>query len=223
MQRNKSRFTVHAVTLLICLLMVFSFKLKVSAGSSVYYISNNKRNVGIQFTDQSGYHYDVLLYNRKKKKIARTTCYRYANFYGATWKNSVYYYRYRLLNDYNVPVTNWTELKPFTTISGNRYSLKIKSKNNRTVKVRVPRIKGVSDYKIYIGTYPTYGFRLSKVAKPGQTVVLSGYGGRKFTWGWRYYVRFVPRVNKRQAQGIIGTGNFLFYKIYTYRWYRYVY
>ena len=228
MQENKKRIAVHALTLLICLLMVFSIKMKVFAGSSVTYISSNKRNVGITFTAQPGYHYDVLLYNRFKKKLARTNCYYYASFSGVTWKNSVYYYRYRLLNDYNVPVTNWTELKPFTTISGNRYSLKIKSKNNRTVKVRVPKVKGVSDYLIYIGSYPSYGFRKSKIAKPGQTVVLSRYAGRKFTWGWRYYVRIVPRVRKRQAQGIIGTGNFLFYKIYIYRYryryrYRYVY
>ncbi len=218
--KTRKRVAMRLLTMLtLCMLFGFMFKTDVSAYSSyVNYISGSRKDVQITFPYNYGYGYEVILYNRWKKPIARTTCNQYATFYGKTSKNGVYYYRSRMLTWAGAPVSGWSGFRPFTTINGKRYKLKIKSKKNRTVKVSVPKIKGVKSYSVYVAPYPNFfGAKKVKTLKPGKSATIGRYRGGKFTWGWTYFVKIVPKVGGAHAEGLVGTGSFRFIKVIKWR------
>lgn len=225
MKKMKRSITLYLATAALCLMLMFIFKIDSSAYSSgVTGISSNGRSVTITLSPYNyGYQYEVALLNRKGKQIASLTCDMYANFNNTCRKNRVYYYKSRIVDGYGNPVTGWSKKKAFTTIKGTKYKLKIKSKKNRTVSIRVPKVKGVKNYRIYVSPYYSYGYKKVKTAKPGKRVTISRYGGKKFSWNWIYYIRVVPKVKKVTTEGLIGTGSFRFTKVYKIRYrYRYV-
>ena len=179
----------------------------------VSFISENGADVSIEHSPacDSGSRYEVVLYNLNKKKVASTTCSFYAAFQGVLKKNKVYYYRTRII-DYKSgeAVTKWSAYHPFTTIQAKKYALKLKSKKKRTVYVKVPKVKGVSSFNIYVSTKIDSGFKKAKGAKPGQKVTLSKCKGKRIAAGKTYYVRIVPKVGKKPADGIIAKGYFYF-------------
>ena len=89
MERMKKSFRLYCLTFMLCLLIAFAVKSETKAADSVVnYISSGGRQVQITVPYTYGYRNEVELYNRKKKKIAVTTCDQYATFTKKT-KNSI--------------------------------------------------------------------------------------------------------------------------------------
>lgn len=221
MKKSKAK-AIYILALIFCMMTAFSLKAKAAAYTSkVSHISSNCKTIGIAFTYQSNCKYEVVLYNSAKKELKRGICSDYIEFKNLTAKNKVYYYSSRLLqydrssagNENYIAATDWTEKKPFTTIS--KYTFKTKSRKNRTKSLKAPKIAGVQYYTVYLSTKSLTGYKKAYTVKPGKTVTLSKYNKKKFSWGKIYYVRVIPKVNKLNAEGTYYYGKFRFYKIYT--------
>ena len=223
MRRMGRRMSFYLTTMAVCFVFMLFFKAGASAATYTHSASvgSNGTMVGISISGPYGYTYDIKILNRKGKVVKQGSCTSYTSF--SVKKNSVYFYKIRpkYYNYYTgYSYGNWTKKYAFTTIRGNRYKLKIRSKSNRTVSLKVPKIKGVSAYNVYISN--TFGavYKKVKKAKPGQTVILKRFNGSKFAYNVYYYVKVIPKVKGKEAQGIRPTGSFRFTKIYRYR-YRY--
>jgi hypothetical protein len=233
MRRIKRSAAFYLATTAICFLFLVGFKFNVSAYNIYFYLNgdggsftlNMKTDVVANYDND----YDVLLIDRKGKVIK--TAFADGSWGSATatigglQKNRVYYYQTR--QKYWNPDTSswvlgeWSARFPFTTIRGGQYKLKIKSKKNRTVSLKVPKIKGVSSYNVYLSLLSGSGYKKVKTVKPGKTVVLKGFNGGKFAWNWVYFAAVIPKVNGKEAQGMVAKGSFKFTKTYKIRYRRY--
>ena len=218
----KGSIKLYLATALLCIMLVFALKVNTSAASEAT-VSSDRKTVYISLTpDASGRQYEVALYSRTGKKLGTTTAYSYATFTNLTTKNRVYFYNYRVIDNYGNPATGWSKKVALTTIAVSKY--KLKAKGNRTVRIKVPKIKGVSSYRIYMKTYYSSGsYKKVKTVKPGKTIVIKRFRGKKFKWNTYYSVKMHPVVKKKIAQGSYPVGTFHFYKVYRLRYKRIIY
>ena len=180
--------------------------------SSLYYSKSSKKaSLTISVvSNSSNYYYEVQLLNYTKKKVVgKTTCARYAFF--DLKKNQLYYYRVRATAyDYTqgkyVPVSNWSYGYGINTAV---CTVKLSGKN---VKIKVPKVKGVKKFTLYMSTNNKKGYKKVKTVKPGKTVVVSKFKKKAFKKGKYYYYNIAS--NKNQSRLVHS-----FY-IYTRRVYR---
>lgn len=178
------------------------------------YYSNSAKNISltIKVTSNSSraYSYEVqVLDYTKKKVIAKDTCSLYAFF--TLKKNQLYYYRVRALGyDYTkggyVPVSNWSYGNGINTAV---CTVKLSGKK---IKIKVPKVKGVKKFTLYMSTNKGKGYKKVKTVKSGKTVVISKFKKKAFKKGKYYYYNIAS--NKNQSRLI---HNFYIYTRYVYR------
>lgn len=219
MKKTRRNIKLYLATAVLCFMLVFFIKVNTSAFSTDVSVSSDKRTVTVSLPPNgSGLQYEVALLNSSGKQIATVTAYQYATFEKKTKKHKVYYYKYRLIDSYGNPASSWSKKVALNTIGVNKYKVKYK---NRTVKIKVPKIKGVQCYKVYMKPY--YGsskYRKVKTIKPGKTVSISRYRGKKFKYNTYYSLKIHPIVKKKKAQGVYIIGTFRFTKVYKIRYIR---
>lgn len=108
-------------------------------------------------------------------------------------KNKIYYYTVRTVKaNYDTrqfdAVSNWAPQKAFTTAT---FTVK-KIGKAKGFSIKVPKIKGIKSYKIYISKKSSSGYKKIKTLKPGKKVNVKNYKGKAFKVWQIYYVRVVP-------------------------------
>lgn len=177
-----------------------------------YYKTSKKVDLTIKVTSNSSniYNYEVQVLDYKKKKIvAKDTCSLYAFF--TLKRNQLYYYRVRALSyDYSkgayVPVSSWSYGHGINTAV---CSVKLSGKK---IKIKVPKVKGVKKFTVYMSTNQKTGYKKVKTVKAGKTVVVSKFKKKAFKKGKNYYYNIAS--NKNQSRLI---HSFYIYTRYVYR------
>ncbi|MBP0056093.1 hypothetical protein JYQ75_01495 [Anaerobutyricum soehngenii] len=168
---------------------------------SLYYNQSMKKcPVTIQVTSNSSnyYTYEVqLLDHTKKKVIAQDDCALYAFF--DLKKNQLYYYRVRATAyDYTqkkyVPVSDWSYGYGINTAI-----CKVKL-SGKKIKIKVPKVKGVKKFTLYMSTKSDKGYKKVKKVKPGKTVVISKFKNKAFKNGKYYYYNVVSKKNETRLK-----------------------
>ena len=170
-----------------------------SGSYTLSYISSDRTSIGIDFSDTS-YYKEVVILDYKKQVVKSDRFISYASFSGLK-KNRLYYYTFRSLGydaNYNlVPTSDYAKMKPFTTDTSTFVSTR-----GRKGRFRVPRIKGVAKYKIYLATSRNGKYRYVKTAKKGKSVNIYKYRGKKLAFWQNYYFKIVPILsNGKKAAG----------------------
>lgn len=108
-------------------------------------------------------------------------------------KNKIYYYSVRTVKANYVTrtfdvVSAWAPQKGFTTAT---YTGK-KIGKAKGFSIKVPKISGIKNYKIYISKKSSSGFKKVKTVKPGKKVAIKKFKGKAFKVWQNYYIRVVP-------------------------------
>lgn len=203
MKSMKKSLTIGIAAFALCLMFCFFIKVDASAKCTTEVYSGGK-SIGCSLTSYSG-SYQVKLLSVKKKTVATDDCYTYTSF--NTKPNRVYYVQYRKVS-YDGVYSKWSKRIPVVTM--NKVTLSLTSKKSKKVRVKLPKIKGVKNYTIYISTSKNKGFRKVKTVK--KSVILSKYKGKSFKYSKTYYYKIVPKVGSKKSTSFIG--NFYIYKRY---------
>lgn len=180
---------------------------------SLYYSKSSKKaslTIGVTSNSSNYYYYEVqLLDYTKKKVVAQSTCASYAFF--DLKKNQLYYYRVRAtVYDYTqggyVPVSDWSYGHGINTAV---CTVKLSGKN---VKIKVPKVKGVKKFTLYMSTNSKKGYKKVKKVKPGKAVVVSKFKKKSLKKGKYYYYNIAS--NKNQSRLV---HSFYIYTRYVYR------
>lgn len=179
---------------------------------NLYYSSSTKKislTIGVKSSSSNSYRYEVQVLNYKKKVVAQDTCYTYAFF--TLKRNQLYYYRVRALAyDYSkeayVPVSSWSYGHGINTAV---CTVKLSGKK---IKIKVPKVKGVKKFTVYMSTNKESGYKKVKTVKSGKTVTVSKFKKKAFKRGKYYYYNIAS--NKNQSRLI---HNFYIYTRYVYR------
>lgn len=182
---------------------------------SLYYNTTSKKaplTIGVTSNASDSYYYKYqvqLLDYKKKKVIAESTCSVYAFF--NLKKNQLYYYRVRATAyDYRqgryVPVSGWSYGHGINTAI---CTVKLSGKK---VKIKVPKVKGVKKFTLYMSTKSDKGYKKVKTVKPGKTVTISKFKKKAFKKGKYYYYNVASNKNQTRLKH-----NFYIYTRYVYR------
>ena len=114
-------------------------------------------------------------------------------------KNQLYYYRVRATAyDYTqkkyVPVSDWSYGYGINTAI-----CKVKL-SGKKIKIKVPKVKGVKKFTLYMSTKSDKGYKKVKKVKPGKTVVISKFKNKAFKNGKYYYYNVVSKKNETRLK-----------------------
>lgn len=194
---------------LICAVTVVSIPttLQVSAADKEFSltISRDSKSLGVSLPGD-GQWKEVQVLDYRKNVIKTKKCLFFTNF--NVKKNRAGMVRYRVVDNDGTPLSDWSETIGFVSYSGSNVKMEGKK---LYASYKLPKIKGVKKYKIYLSTKENKGYKKVKSAKPGTKVVLKSYKKKSFKYYKNYYVRieFVVKGAKRNA---VRTTGFYFTK-----------
>lgn len=124
-------------------------------------------------------------------------------------KNKLYSFRVRgvkAVYDYDdveyVPYTPWSNAVYFTTA---KYKV-AQSGKAKKIKVTVPKVAGISNYKVYMSMKKNSGWKKVKTLKSGKSMTVSKFNKKALKAKKTYYFKFVPNkdtvVAKEYEDGI---------------------
>ncbi len=166
---------------------------------AVSYVGTNA--VGINLAT----HSQVELYTYQNKYVGSTYAYTYASFSNLS-KGQVYKVRIRsydkyydsTLGTYVEEYGNWTDYKTFVT----RFNYKYKytrnyKKKTKTIKFIFPKVKGISNFKVYMATSKDGKYTKVKTIKPGKSGTVKSFKKKKLSTKKYYYVKIVPTFTSK--------------------------
>ena len=201
---RKQRKYVGEIMSMLALVFLLAFVSRVnvkaaaptSNGFTVHHISNDRTTVGIDLPDNHIMKQAQLI-DAKGNILKSQKCVKYVVFTGLT-ANNVYRCRYRtLIRDYTldkyVVSSDWSEMIGFIPTT---YTMK-QVGSKRAFTIDMPKVYGVAKYKVYMSKKQNTGYVAVKKAKPGKTVKISKFKGKKLKKNTYYYVRIYPiLINK---------------------------
>lgn len=138
----------------------------------------------IQFGD-SYYRKEVQLLDQSGTKVVKTTSATYLASFSVK-KNKVYFVRFREVYS-NGTKSAWSGKISFCTMKLGR-----KLKSGKKIRFKVPKVKGVKKFKIYMSTKLDSGYKKIKTLKPGKSFKVGKFRGKKFKFYKNYY--YWPRA-----------------------------
>lgn len=179
---------------------------------AVNYISSDKSYASFSIQ----YSYDgqitrIGVFDINGNLVSYDDAYSYATVTGLK-KNQVYYYRAMTVTTLNgTPTSGWSEAKAFATIDGEKFKFK-GVKNQKACTIKVPKIKGVKNYTLYLSKKSDKGFKKVKTLKPGKKIKLTKFKKKAFKIGNTYYLRVLVKTKNN-----ITCGNYYYSSVYFYR------
>lgn len=178
-----------------------------------YSVSNSNTLRVSGYAPADANYVEAALFDRNGTLLQTTKCYvsSYSNysFYGYfnnLAKNKIYYVACRTIQRINyqqeVP-GNWTEKRAAIFIKCKAKDIENYRSGYESLKIKVPKIKGVKKYKIQVSKKRDKGYKNVKTAKPGKTYTISKYKGKKFKLGKTTYFRVVPVLSNGKTSDII--------------------
>ena len=149
-------------------------------------------------------YYDIRILNRKGKIIRfKRTNFGWKVFYGLK-KNQLYYYQIRKVYTYDpdteIDATegNWTVKVPFVLAEYPVSQVGVE----RKVRIKMPKIQGVKDYKIYMSYKNNKEWKKLKTVKAGNSIIISKFKGKTLRKK-KYYYKIVPSKGVNETIGCI--------------------
>lgn len=178
---------------------------------AVNYISSDKSTASFSIQ----YSYDgqitrIGVFDINGNLVVYDDAYSYATVNGLR-KNQVYYYRAMTVTKYGVPTSGWSEAKSFTTAESGKFKFK-GVEGQKACTIKVPKIKGVKNYTLYLSKKRDSGFKKVKTIKPGKKVKLTKFKKKSFKLGNTYYLRVLVKTKDN-----ITCGNYYYSSVYFYR------
>ncbi len=202
------------MTVLICAVMVALIPMvssqKVSAVDKEFTLtlSRDSKSLGVSLpSDGEWKEVQVLDYQKNVLKTQKSLF--FANF--NLKKNKAGMVRYRTIDNDGTPLTDWSETIGFASYSGS--NVKMEGKKKLYASYKLPKIKGVKKYIIYLSNKQNKGYKKVKSAKPGTKVVLKNYKKKSFKYYKNYYVR-IEYVVKGADRNAVRTTGFYFTKTF---------
>ncbi len=167
-----------------------------SDGFTVHHISTDRTVVGIDLPNNHIMKQAELI-DAQGNILKSQKCVKFVVFTGLS-ANNVYRCRYRtLIRDYTldkyVVSSDWSEMIGFIPTT---YTMK-QVGSKRAFTIDMPKVYGVAKYKVYMSKKQNTGYVAVKKAKPGKTVKISKFKGKKLKKNTYYYVRIYPiLINK---------------------------
>lgn len=146
--------------------------------------------------------YDVRVLDSKGKVI------RYREEAGAGLvctglkKNQLYYYQIRqirLMDNGGSIKYEWTKPVPFLTA---QYPIS-QVGTGRKVRIKMPKIAGVKNYKVYMSYKKNSGWKKLKTLKSGNSIIISGFKGKALKANKNYYYKIAPNKGGEPTIGVI--------------------
>ncbi len=172
----KKKMELLLVVFAMALILSFGFDAKAEEIASTCGTGSITLNFG-----NSDYK-EVQLLTRGGALKESTKCYSSAYFYGIK-SNTLYYCRYRYIDYYGDAITEWSSKKPCAL-----FNVSVKLSRGK-VRFKVPKVKGIKKFKIYMTTTSGSGYRKIKTLKPGKSFRVSKFKGKKFKYYKNYYYR----------------------------------
>lgn len=179
---------------------------------TVSYISSDKSSASfsIQYS-YSGQVTRIGVFDINGNLVAYDDAYSYATVTGLR-KNQVYYYRAQTMTTLNgVPTSGWSEAKAFTTAESGKFKFK-GVKGQKACTIKVPKIKGVKNYTLYLSKKSDAGFKKVKTIKPGKKIKLTKFKKKAFKLGSTYYLRVMVNTKNNITCGNYYQGYIYFYR-----------
>ena len=201
---RKQRKYVGEIMSMLALVFLLAFVSRVnvkaaaptSNGFAVHHISNDRTTVGIDLPDNHIMKQAQLI-DAKGNILKSQKCVKYVVFTGLT-ANNVYRCRYRtLIRDYTldkyVVTSDWSAMLGFIPTT---YAMK-QVGSKRAFAIAMPKVGGVKNYRVYMSRKQNTGYRLVKKGKPGKSVKISKFKGKKLKKGVYYYVKIFPVLKNK--------------------------
>ena len=199
-QRKYVREIMSLLALVFLLAVVSKVNVKAAAptskGFSVHHISNDRTTVGIDLPNNHVMKQAQLI-DAKGNVLKSQKCVKYVVFTGLS-VNNVYRCRYRtLIRDYTlnkyVVSSDWSEMIGFIPTS---YKMR-QVGSKRAFSIAMPKVNGVAKYWVFLSKKQNSGYVSAKKAKPGKTVKISKFKGKKLKKNTYYYVRIFPILKNK--------------------------
>lgn len=146
-------------------------------------------------SDRYEIDYDMRILNRKGKVIRFSEKTLGIEEFESLKKNQLYYYQIREVETTSYPwggesVTKgaWTKKVPFIIA---QYPVS-QVGTARKVRIKMPKIQGVKNYKVYISDKKNKGWKKLKTVKSGGSVIISKFKGKALKKNKKYYYKIVP-------------------------------
>lgn len=148
-------------------------------------------------------YYDMRILNRKGKIIRFKREFGWTMFKGLK-KNQLYYYQIRevyapVYGNINATEGNWTVKVPFVLAE---YPVS-QVGTARKVRIKMPKIQGVKEYKIYMSYKYKKEWKKLKTVKAGNSIIISKFKGKALKKNKEYYYKIVPNEGKNATLGCI--------------------
>lgn len=189
---------------LLCAVMITSIPLqKVNAVDKNFSItiSRDAKIVSVSLP-RDGQFKEVQVLNSSKKVWKTRKCSFFTSF--NLKKNKAGTVRFRYIDNDGTALSDWSESISFATYTGN--NVKKEGGKKLYASYKLPKIKGVKKYVIYISDKKEKGYKKIKSAKPGTKVVLKTFKKKSFKYYKNYYVRIKPIVTGAKNHAVCTTG-----------------
>lgn len=193
---------IFAVAMVV--LMAFSIQMPVSAAekatttegvwAKITYLDS--QYVEMTCYDKIDEDFEIQLHDYKGKLIDSDS--GVYGFYFFVNKNKLYSFRIRGIKaDYEnaiedeipyVPYTPWSNSVYFTTAEYKTAQVK----KSKKIKVTVPKVAGISNYKVYMSLKKNSGFKKVKTLKSGKSTTVTKFNKKALKAKKTYYFKFVP-------------------------------
>ena len=182
-------------------------------GTYAYSVTNSNSLRVSGYAPADANYVEAALFDANGTLLQTTRCYvssyggySFSGYFNNLAKNKVYYVATRTIQrvDYQQEVAgNWSEMRMAIFTKCKAKEIENYRSGYESLKIKVPKIKGVKKYKIQVSKKRDTGYKNAKIAKPGKTYTISKCKGKKFKLGKTTYIRVVPVLSNGTTSDIV--------------------